>query len=217
MLDGYRMRVSASRRELFKKVFEKHSASPGTEAGLLKESMRAALRDAHFPLVSGPLATSDDELWGQVDLDSSGRVSFEEFSQFVRQRGSVENWMKTEQFLQILSDSVVPFLSVDAGPDDQMRQLAHLSPDQVRRVFDAAVIGLNLQFESSQANLKKTLKAVTEQAERLSQSKFEVSKLACGTIDDFHKGLESRIGMFNTPSLHGCLCLFHVRYSRSRF
>ena len=101
-----------------KKVFEKHSASPGAEAGLLKESMRAALKDAHFPLVSDSIATSDDELWGQVDLDSSGRVSFEEFSQFVRQRGSVENWMKTEQFLQILSDSVVPLLGADAGPDD---------------------------------------------------------------------------------------------------
>ncbi len=178
-----------------KQVFEKHSASPGAEAGLLKESMRAALKDAHFPLVSGSIATSDDELWGRIDLDSSGRVSFEEFRQFVRQRGSVENWMKTEQFLQILSDSVVPLLGADAGPDDQMRRLAQLAPDQVRRALDAAVIGLNVQYKSSQENLRKTLKAVTEQAERVSQSKFELSKLSCGTIDDFHKGLESRIGV----------------------
>ena len=207
-----------------KEVFLKHSKdlvdpkkSGESQSGLLKGNMRAALKDAHFPLVSGPLATSDDELMRQVDLDKSDCVSFEEFRQFVLQRGSVENWMKTEQFLQILSDSVAPLLGMDAGPDDQMRRLAQLSPDQIQQALNAAVIGLNTQFESSQENLKKTLKAVTGQTERLSQSKFEVSKLACGTIDDFHKGLESRIGMFNNPAVHDCLCLFLVRYSRSRF
>jgi hypothetical protein len=179
-----------------KGVFEKHCTSPlGAEAGLLKQNMRAALIDAHFPMAHGPLATSDDELMQQVDLDSNGRVSFDEFHQFVRQRSSVENWMKTEQLLQIVSDSFVPLLGADAGPDDRMRRLANMSPDQVRRALDAAVIGLGVQFESSLANLNKTLKAVTAQADRLSQSKFELSKLACGTIDDFHKGLESRIGV----------------------
>ena len=187
-------------------VFRKHcnhenhqsGQSPEVEIGLLKgllkENMRAALKDAHFPLVSGALAASDDDLMKQVDVDSSGRVSFEEFRQFVLQRGSVENWMKTEQFLQILSDSVVPLLCTDGGQDDQMRRLAQLSTCQLTRALDVAVIGFTMQFEESQERLKKKLKAVTGQTERLSQSKFEVSKLACGTIDDFHKGLESRIG-----------------------
>jgi len=189
--------------DYLKKVIRKHSQDPqnsqtgnssDSATGLFKENMRAALIDAHFPLAHGALAASDDELMRQVDLDNSKCVSFDEFRQFVHQRGSVENWMKTEQFLQILSDSVIPFLGTDAGQDHHMRQLAQLSPDQVRRAFDAAVIGFNMRFESSQNNLKKTLKAVTEQSERLSQSKFQVSKLACGGIDDFHKGLECRIG-----------------------
>jgi hypothetical protein len=194
-------------------VFRKHcndedlksGQSPEVEIGLLqgllKENMRAALKDAHFPLVSGALAANDDELMKQVDVDSSDRVSFEEFRQFVLQRGSVENWMKTEQFLQILSDSVVPLLCTDGGQDDQMRRLAQLSSCQLTRALDVAVIGFNMQFEASQERLKKTLKAVTGQTERLSQSKFEVSKLACGTIEDFHKGLESRIGKLLSVAL----------------
>jgi hypothetical protein len=179
-----------------KDVFQKHcNDHQSGETGLLKESMRAALKDAHFPLFCGALAASDDELMRQVDVDSSGRVSFEEFRQFVLQRGSVENWMKTERFLQILSDSVAPLLGLDGGSDDQMHQLAKLSPNIFRRALDAAMIGFDMQFQLSHEKLQKIIKAVTAQTERLSQSKFEVvSKLACGSIDDFHKGLESRIG-----------------------
>jgi hypothetical protein len=209
------------------KVFRKHckdglvqSGRPEAEISLLtlrKENMRAALKDAHFALASGAHAASDDDLLRQVDVDGSGGVSFEEFKKFVRQRGPVENWMRQEQLLQILSDCVVPLLGSDDGQDNQMRCLAQLSPDQVQRALDAAVIAFNVQFESSQEKLKQTLKAVTGHSERASQSKFEVSKLACGTIDDFHKGLESRIGMFNNPAVRDCLCLFLVRYSRSRF
>jgi hypothetical protein len=194
------------------KVFEKHSVQANTgDAGLRKESLRAALKDAQFPSVSSALAISDEDLFRQIDVDDSGHVSFDEFSQFVLQRGSVENWMNSEHFVQILSESVVPLLEASfesktnltvAAQDDLMRALATLPPDQFQRALDVAAIGLTMQFESSQQSLNRTLKALTEQTERLSQSKFEVSKLACGSIDDFHKGLEARIGTSHNSPKH---------------
>jgi cob(I)alamin adenosyltransferase len=191
--------------EYLTKVFEKHSVRADTGDTLLrKESLRAALKDAQFPSVISALAINDEDLFHQVDVDASGQVSFDEFRQFVLQCGSVETWMHSEHFVKILSESVVPLLEVSAkseanlavvAQDDLMRELATLSPDQFQRALDVAAIGLNMQFELSQQALNRRLKALTEQTERLSQSKFEVSKLACGSIDDFHKGLESRIGI----------------------
>ena len=194
------------------KVFEKHSVQANTgDTGLRKESLRAALKDAQFPSVSSALAISDEDLFRQIDVDDSGHVSFDEFNQFVLQRGSVENWMNSEHFVQILSESVVPLLEASvksesnlnvAAQDDLMRELATLPPAQFQRALDVAAIGLNMQFESSQQSLNITLKALTEQTERLSQSKFEVTKLACGSIDDFHKGLEARIGILHNSAVH---------------
>jgi hypothetical protein len=194
------------------KVFEKHSVQANTgDTGLRKESLRAALKDAQFPSVSSALAISDEDLFRQIDVDASGHVSFDEFCQFVLQRGSVENWMNSEHFVQILSESVVPLLEASvkserninvAAQDDLMRELATLPPTQFQRALDVAAIGLNMQFESSQQSLNITLKALTEQTERLSQSKFEVTKLACGSIDDFHKGLEARIGILHNSAIH---------------
>jgi hypothetical protein len=82
------------------------------------------------------------------------------------------------------------------GSDDQARCFAKLQREDLFAAVDASVESLKQQLEHVHALVKKATEAAVKLQEAASKepTKFSTFKSAGGTIDDFFKGLEDRIG-----------------------
>jgi hypothetical protein len=86
-----------------------------------------------------------------------------------------------------------------AGDDNQVNDFAHLSERALCAAVDASVDSLKQQLLCAHCKVKKCVLAKIQLQEALDKDpgKFFISKMATGSIDDFHKGLQDRIGKFD--------------------
>ncbi len=77
-----------------------------------------------------------------------------------------------------------------------MRRLAEVDYDDVSVAVSASVQAIHLQLRAIHDQVKAAAVAKAQLLELIAKvpGKFSVSKMASGTIDDFHKGLMDRIG-----------------------
>ena len=91
------------------------------------------------------------------------------------------------------------------GTDDQARRFAKLQREDLFVAVDASMESLKQQLEIVHSIVKKATDAKVQLQEAVgndpANKKFSTFKAAGGTIDDFFKGLEDRIGE-HTDSLY---------------
>ena len=80
------------------------------------------------------------------------------------------------------------------GDDDQARRFAKLQREELFAAVDASLESLKQQLENVHSIVKKATDAKVQLQEAAENKKFSTFKAAGGTIDDFFKGLEDRIG-----------------------
>ena len=101
----------------------------------------------------------------------------------------------TTLFLQVLAPALRANLTVG---DDQVKVFARLQTEDLFAAVDASLESLKQQLEIVHSLVKKATDAKVQLQEAVDQDpankKFSTFKAAGGTIDDFFKGLEDRIG-----------------------
>ena len=101
----------------------------------------------------------------------------------------------TTRVLQVLAPALRAHLT---GADEQARRFAKLQREDLFAAVDASVESLKQQLEIVHSLVKKATDAKVQLQEAVDKDpaneKFSTFKAAGGTIDDFFKGLEGRIG-----------------------
>ncbi len=134
-------------------------------------------------------------LFQEFDTDNSNGLSLEEFQQLVQRPPQIVEWAKTLGLPELLADAMPRKRSVNA-----LRVVSELSDADFENVIGALLDGLRTVLRKSAHELKQAfavsdLRTKSSISEANSGSKFDLIPLSCGTIDDFHVGLEGRIGM----------------------
>jgi len=75
-------------------------------------------------------------------------------------------------------------------------RFADISEEALCAAVDASVDSLKKQVLQKHRRVKEAVRAQAQLQEELdgNPGKFSIRKMATGTIDDFHKGLQDRIG-----------------------
>jgi hypothetical protein len=146
-----------------------------------------------------------EELMTLMDLNENGGLDFEEFQRAVQQQPTdLEQWASMLPLAGMLARS----LPVSDGPGDQpIRDFSRLADDDLDTAVQVFSEGLKLLLSSARASSrlmfdstdKKALEAAKDLADGVSaSSKFKTFKMSTGTVEGYHDGLTSRIGMFRS-------------------
>ena len=152
-----------------------------------------------------------DEIMLMMDLDGNGSLDFEEFKRAVQQQPTaLEQWASMLPLAGMLAKS----LPVSGGPGDQpLRDFSRLDDNEIDIAVQVFSEGLKLLLSSARASSrqmfdstdKKASEAAQDSADGVSaESKYKTFKMRTGTVDEYHEGLVSRIGMFHLPRLAAC-------------
>jgi hypothetical protein len=182
---GFRRR----RKDFVKEMFDKHK-SPGESPGICKANLTSALEELGI-FVS---AREADEMFHTHDLDRDGWTNFSEFLSMASRAGRVEQWATNLPFPQLLADCMPPF----KNEADALRAISDLSSTEIKMIAACFSEGLVRLLGEEIDKLKRAHQEMDRNAEAASKSeagaKFTLSKMSCGDIDDFRKGLSGRIG-----------------------
>ncbi len=82
------------------------------------------------------------------------------------------------------------------GGDDQLMRFSQLQEEELSAAVEASVETLKQRLYKAHNQVKEATRAKAQLQEALDKEpgKFSIRKMATGTIDDFHKGLQDRIG-----------------------
>ena len=132
-----------------------------------------------------------DALFENMDMDNDGFLNLDEF------RRAVQSSSEMEQFLSH-SLSVIGIISAALPRDDSrppIEVFRMLTPAQITAVSNAVADGLVSVITEKIARLNKGFAAAeAKKAGSNSAAKFAIFDLSAGSIQDYHKGLSSRVG-----------------------
>ena len=83
-----------------------------------------------------------------------------------------------------------------AGSGSQLMRFANVEPDVLSAAVEASMETLQMQAHKTHRELQKAMRASAKLQESIASDpgKFSIYTMATGSIDDFHKGLQDRIG-----------------------
>jgi hypothetical protein len=174
-------------------------SKPNLEPCIRAGGLQAALLELGVHLDSSKV----DALMLMMDLDENGDLDFEEFKRAVQQQPTeLEKWASMLPLAGMLARS----LPVSGGAGDQsLRDFSRLGDDEIDTAVQVFAQGLKLLLISARASSrlmfdstdKKAFEAAKDLADGVSAvSKFKTFKMSTGTVEHYHEGLTSRIGMF---------------------
>jgi hypothetical protein len=184
--------IGFKRRDLcfVKDIFHQHKNESGI---IIKERLQTALSALGVDVD----ARRSDELFNEFDTDNSVGLDLDEFQLLLKKSNSLCEWAKELPIDELLSDAIPR----KAGKD-QLRVVSELTLEERREVCGAIHYGLDRILQESCESLNIAFLASDQQLVSDGGSKFNV--VSCGQIDDFHAGVEQRIGAF--------LLLCHIKY-----
>jgi hypothetical protein len=183
------------RREVssLRRIFEQHSRKEGAKHGLSVATLALALTDADAPVVPDSEADAAAAI-SRFDANCNGLMDFSEFVRAVDAPDELALYFQ-EKRLPALADALRAL--VGRG-QDQLLRVSQLSAEQMQAAASAVCSHIPHQAKSIQEQLQRSFAAQFElqaQADADGGSKFTISKMACGRIEDFHAGLSDRVGM----------------------
>ena len=146
-----------------------------------------------------------DNLYRLLDLNRDGTLEFEEFQRALACSSEIEQWAASLPLSGLLA-SCLP--EIKGGDGDATRQLCMLSPQEIevslnrfaicaKRLIMERLKELEKGFDELDRRAKVQESPVTE------AGKFSSAGMEWGTIEDFHKGMQGRIGAYLRP---WCFC-----------
>ena len=156
---------------------------------LSHHKIQLALKAAHSRITD-----VDPLLLRTINATAAGAIDQGVFARVAVAPDDLERWLQNIPLAQILADAF-PANCTQSG--DILRGVVALTEARLENVLDAAVMGIRRAVRQSVTQLRTALDALDEKASEESlavSSKFEINKMSCGTLQDFHDGLTKRIG-----------------------
>jgi flagellar biosynthesis chaperone FliJ len=178
------------RRQHLSDVFNRFKDASGC---LSVATLAQALTDADAPVVPESEAEAAAAI-SRFDANCNGLMDFGEFERAVNAPDELALYFQ-EKRLPALADAL---RSLVGRGQDQLLRVSQLSPEQMQAAASAVCSHIPHQAKSIQMELQRSFAAQFEiqaQAEGDGGSKFTITKMACGHIEDFHAGLSDRVGM----------------------
>ncbi len=174
-------------------LFNKHADSATNL--MAADSIRNALREIGVQL------TADEAVvvFETFDTDENGGLDLQEFMKAIKYPSKVEQWVETLPLSKLLAQC----LSFKEG-DDPLREVSSLSSDEVRVSVTAYTESLQTILSDAVGELKKCyaeMDRLAKQSANDAGSKFQTFKMSSGGVEDFHNGLQGRVGA-SYNSLH---------------
>jgi hypothetical protein len=178
---------------------------------ILKKKFSNALQDLKIELDDQEVG----ELFKRVDVDKSESLSVSEFESIVSQLSDLERWALSIPVHFLLADAVS---CIDCKGAHAMEKASNLTERDIHEICNGIVDGLRKIVGSKVFELKQAFDAMrASQSEQVAGSKFTVGTMSSGGPEDFHKGLEGRIGPVLVFLVHSSSCrteLLTVRLCR---
>jgi hypothetical protein len=166
-----------------KTIFDEHCEK--NSASMSKSKIFFALKKLGIDIDS-KRAT---ELFDEFDCDFSRGMDLEEFKILLQRSNRLNQWAEGLLLHDLLTDSIPR-----KAEQDPMRLVSELTVDEIAltcRAFQDGLIGL---LSEACASLKQAfIVSDARKAQSTEGSKFNLG-MNCGNIDEFHQGVEERIG-----------------------
>lgn len=170
--------------EFVRSIFDSHKRK---ESELIStSSLVSALSD----LGSHIQAAEIDELLNYRSLNDVG-IDFQEFLSLVGTPSPIEEWVKELPLTQLVADAMP---CIDCLKTDQLRHLSRATRIQLEESCETIKEYLFKILQEKLIVLKEAYEKLDSQPAPDCNSKFQISKMSVGNIDDFHEGLANRIG-----------------------
>jgi len=136
------------------------------------------------------------EVSTMMDVDKNGAINKDQFLDITRTPTSMDQWARTLPLGDLLS-SCLPHKE-----GEPLQVVGSLTEEELLNVEQAFQRGFKRLFEESAAQLREAVEVTKRSAEAALNdkgvSKYSTFKMSCGNVDNFHEGLQGRIG---APSL----------------
>jgi hypothetical protein len=172
-----------------RQVFERHKDSAGS---LPASNLVLALTEADAPVIPESEAAAAETIF-RFDCDSTGLMKFGEFERAINLSDELALYFQ-EKRQPLLADALRALVGRGC---DQLLRVSQLSLTDMHAASTAVRDSISWQTETLFEELHRSFAAQFEiQAQMTADAnKFNVVKMACGGIEDFHEGLTGRVGM----------------------
>lgn len=175
--------------KFLRQVFERHKDGNGS---LPACNVALALTEADAPVIPESVIAAAGTI-ARFDSNSNGLMEFGEFERAINLPDELALYFQ-EKRQPLLADALRALVGRGG---DQLLRVSQLSPSDVRAACTAVGASLPQQAGSLFEELQRSFAAQFEIQAQMAAgaSKFNVVKMACGGIEDFHEGLTGRVGM----------------------
>jgi uncharacterized protein len=165
--------------------------------GLSAKALMAALEEVGAPVLLSCEGSSQEQIFRHADANMGGYVNLEGFMLAAQLPDDLERILEDHR-LGVLAPALRALLT---GSEDQVKCFAKLRTEDLLFAVKASVEPLKQQLDNVRSLVEKAADAKIQLQEAMDKDptskKFTTFKAAGGTIDDFFKGLEDRIGAPN--------------------
>jgi hypothetical protein len=194
-------RARRQRSESFmREVFDRHATKT-------TDCPDGELRDDQFEVALQDLGVSRD-LKASLVADGSSRVDYEKWKAAVAVPSPVDAWARRGPWWQIVADAMPSQVGTD---EDPLRSVSRLTVEDVDAVCCVVAKEVSRELREQISNLARAFEQLDRRREDIDAggaSKFQTYKAHAGNVDDYHKGLGSRIGtkdhLWHTPLAYCC-------------
>ena len=176
---GFKRRESS----FVKKVFDKHCDRQS--GSISKHRLHSALAELGLDIDQ----QRANELFDEFDSDSSEGLSLLELQQLLQKPSRLHEWAKGLPLHALLADAIPRKPGIDP-----LRVVSGLTESERFAVCEAVRSGLERMLKESSEVLQKAFCVSDERKEAIDGSKFNIVPVSCGNVNDFHAGVEGRIG-----------------------
>jgi hypothetical protein len=135
---------------------------------------------------------------------SGGSIDFSEFSSLLSKPTALQQWTASMPVAELLADALQRALP---GIGDPLREASELAADATALVCEAVRCGLERMLAEQTQTLREGFALMAAAETNRAAEKYTVVSMSAGTADDYHRGLEGRIGAERGRSL----CTMHPR------
>jgi hypothetical protein len=168
-------------------VYSKYAAD---DRGISRSEFFMSIQEVRFDFKN---ESNADALFENMDMDNDGFLNLDEF------RRAVQSSSEMEQFISH-SVSVVEIISAALPRDDSKLPIdvfRMLTPVQITAVSNAVSEGLTLLIADKLVTLNEGFAAAEAKKSGNTAAKFAIFELSAGSVQDYHNGLSSRVGIFS--------------------
>jgi hypothetical protein len=144
-----------------------------------------------------------DRVFDEMDMDQNEQLNFTEFRRILNKKSAIQQWASTLQLDMILADAIPndTSLGLRTIPANNLshkveKRVSVLSNEEIDAICAVVSNGLRMLLSGKVAELQACFsdKEMSPQDLVDSNSGKYQTVMNCGSIDNFHKGLEDRVG-----------------------